>query len=236
MKNKYKNIAGENGSNLELDCLYPHSDPRRKVIERIDHASIEYQNLAQAILSSIEDNPARYEGSELWDPPAEWVRDIHFGIVSSLEKVDWRDVSIVPTIKTAADIYHGIDFLVIYHDRETEREVIVSVDLSMRQKENFKADVLITETGAEPNSAYYFTEGFHAPERDYMDKKEETARKEKVHFEIGHVIADIIQEKLSKEKDPHYDRVPERVFMDIRNDIEELLKMQKPRNLARKTA
>ncbi|HCI03909.1 TPA: hypothetical protein DE059_03195, partial [Candidatus Peribacteria bacterium] len=83
MKNRIQKhfSSGETGRMLELDYLYPANDPRRRVVDKIDGDAIQYKSLAQSILESIEENPARYEGSELWDPPAGWLNDVHYAIV-----------------------------------------------------------------------------------------------------------------------------------------------------------
>jgi|TARA_Y100000310_G_scaffold230136_1_gene232563 hypothetical protein len=224
MKNRIQKhfSSGETGRMLELDYLYPANDPRRRVVDKIDGDAIQYKSLAQSILESIEENPARYEGSELWDPPAGWLNDVHYAIVDELGLDDWKCLTVMPTLKTAADRYHGIDFLVIYRDPATEREVIVSVDLSLRQKEEFKADVLITDTGAKPNEDYYFTSGQNVPDVQHATKEEDEMVRHERRRATGKVIAEIIEEKL-KGEDPHYGGTMRKISKRLHNDVEGLL-------------
>ncbi len=218
-----KKYITEFGTEAELDRLYKPNDPRRLILDHIDFNKVEYQRQAQAIVSAIENNPAGYSRDELWDPPVDWARDLHYGIVSGLNEVDWRSVSIIPTIKTAADIYHGIDFLVVYHEKQTEREVILSVDLSLRKKEDFKADLLVTQYGAKANSKFYSIPEFKAPFVHWQSKKEEDAHKQKTNHTIGLMIAAMITYKLRREQDPNYVSIHEEDYAVIRREILELL-------------
>lgn len=204
----WRQPSGDTGHTLELDYLYPPNDPRRRVIDTIDQAQIEYKSLAQSLLGCLKpsENPGCYKGKELWDPPAGWMRDVHYAIVESLGLEDWSQLKIVPTLKTAADKYHGIDFLVIYTEPETDRDVIVSVDLSLRHKEGFKADVLVTDTGAMPNQEFFFAQERETPDVMHASAQEEKYIRQEQRRNAGVVIADIIAEKLKREEDPHYAR------------------------------
>ena len=211
------------GNLLEADYLYPAGDPRVQAINSINFKSVEYRKLAQAILECVNGKtPNGYHGDELWEPPTQWMNDVHYAIVSALELTDWRKLSIIPTLKTSADIHHGIDFMVVFEEPETERSVIVTVDLSLRKKKKFGADLLITDTGAMPNEDYFFIEGVDIPDEDYGTAEDDDKISDKRKKEIGTVIATMIREKLDKE-DPHYGQMIQRNNAAIRNGIRSLM-------------
>jgi hypothetical protein len=219
-----ENSSGETGHTLELDCLYPQNDTRRQIINRIDHTKIKYKTLAVAILESMEQNPAGYTGNELWDPPAGWMRDVHYAVVNELRLEDWRNLAVMPTLKTAADMYHGIDFLFIYREPSSEREIIVTVDLSLREKDSFKADVLVTDTRAIPNPTYYKTAPVSIPDEEHATREEEQIISAEQRKQIGVVVARIIQEKLIAE-DPHYGTTMKKISGQIQRDVASLMSL-----------
>lgn len=216
--------GGETGGMFEMNHLYPSNDPRRRVLANIDALKVEYRSFAAAILECIEKNPARFEGSELWDPPTGWLRDVHYAIVEKLKLKNWKNLVMMPTLKTSADVHHGIDLLVIYNEPDTDREVIVSVDLSLRQKETFKADVLVTDTSVIPNDYYYATPRMEIPDKLHASKREDEMIEEERRRAIGTAIADIIDEKLTSE-DPHYGQTIRNIGNTIRHDVAELLEV-----------
>lgn len=220
----HKNTArwNDTGGTFETGCLYPMNDPRVRTLESIDAGKIQYRNLAAAVLECIDQNPAQYTGSELWDPPTGWMRDIHYAITERLGLKDWKRLTIVPALKTAADRYHGIDFIVVYNEPETEREVIVTVDLSLRKKESFKADILVTDTGAEPHPDYYNTRGCNVDDIPDATAREDEITRELRRQSIGHTIGDIIDEKLRGE-DPHYAPLMRSIGKRIHDSVEQLL-------------
>ena len=217
-----------------MDHLYPYDDDRRAPLSRVDTATIPYKPFAEAIVHCLENNPARFVGNELWDPPTAWLRDIHFAVVNALSLRDWKNVVVMPTLKTSADVHHGIDFLVIYDEPTSNREVIVSVDLSLRQKRNFKADVLITDTCVTPNDVYYNTPGTDIPDAWNADKEEERHIEQQRRTAIGETIASIIREKLINE-DPHYGQTMRRIERTVRQDLATLLATENPRRMRSKS-
>lgn len=214
----YAHSTGTTGRLFELDHLYPLNDPRIRMLEKIDTSRIKYRTLAQAILETLERNVGGYRGTELWDPPSPWLNSLHYEIVSELHDSEWQHLTVMPTLYTAADIYHGIDFLVIYEEPETEREVILSADLTLRGDKEFKSDVLVTNIGAIPNHTYYYCDAREVRDVEYSTKQEDAKIQQKRIHAIGNVIANIIQEKLLAE-DPHYGRsiapINRRIYYDI---------------------
>ncbi len=230
----HKNTSqwNDTGGTFEAGVMFKAGDRRLAELQAIDPMKIEYRSLAAAVLECIEANPNGYKGSELWDPPTGWMRTIHYEITQRLKLKDWENLVIVPSLKTSADIHHGIDFMVVYHQPETDRDVIVTVDLSLRKKENFKADILVTDTGTTPNPTYFDAPARDIPSIDTSDMAKEQAAdadeftRERRRKAVGQCIADVIQEKLEKE-DPHYGQTIKAIGGTMHRGIEELLETTK---------
>lgn len=220
-------VGNPNGREFEIECLYKRGDPRARVIESIDFQTVEYRHLAAAVLDAINRNPTGYTGKELWDPPTGWASDVHFHIAQRLELKDWRNLTIVPSLKTSADIHHGIDFIVVYHEPETDRDVIVTIDLSLKDKSHFKADILVNESDVVPNIDYYNTPVRHIPDpAEHRDPAIDKMIRESLpgarRKALGETIAALIKEKLRSE-DPHYGKTMKTIGAEVHNRIAALV-------------
>jgi len=72
------------------------------------------------------------------DPPMRIGEDLHAHVFDILS-VDADDVKFYPAVGTSLDIFHGVDFFMEYDNK------ICTIDLSLRNKRHFKADVLFHE-------------------------------------------------------------------------------------------
>lgn len=201
---QWNDRTGETGDTLETEMLYAPNDPRLHILRYIDSSRLTYESQGEAIKNCLdpEHNPGIYHGDEFYDPPAGWMRDVHFSIVKELGIDDWSQVKVVPTLKTTADRFHGIDFLIIYTP-ERGKEIIVSVDISMRNKDEFKADVLVTETGAKANPDYFLMNEVNIPDRLQSSRDEVMVKDSQRRELIGILIGNVIREK--RYEDQHYD-------------------------------
>jgi len=197
--------SGMTGGLIELDYLYPEGDPRKQAVDNIDYRTVEFKTLMESLLSCITENPNRYRENELYDPPAAWIRDVHYHLVGILKLDEWSNLKVVPTLKTSADIYHGIDFMIVYTDPQTDEDTMVTVDISLREeKENYKADVIVSDTGVRANEEYYEDiERIEVPDILGASAQEEKALEEERRKNVAHMISKIIKIKQG-EGDIHY--------------------------------
>lgn len=218
--------SGETGHTFEMDHLYPSKDPRRQALSKISHESIPYKHFADAIVECLEGNPGRFSGTELWDPPTGWLRDVHFAIAERLGVEDYENLVVMPTLKTSADVHHGIDLLVAYREPKNDREIIVTVDLSLRRKERFKADVLVTETDVIPNDWRYAMHETSIPDVPHANKEEEKQTEQWRRAAIGETIAEIIKQKC-REEDPRQIATSRGFQARVRSSIAMLLQQKR---------
>lgn len=220
---------GEDGGEFELNCLFDQHDPRRDVLKTTNFQNVQrIQDYYTAILSALEQNPTGYTRGELQDPPSPWMNAVHFAIVQELRQAGYDgDLIVMPTLKTSADIHHGVDALIVFTDDLTHRSVIITVDLSLKpKKEHLKAAVLVHPYGATPNRRNYSTPGVYIGEEEseFMKGRESTKYRREI---IGTTIGRMIIEKLQNE-DPCAG-LPETISVRLRNDIQQLLHSNKQR-------
>jgi hypothetical protein len=153
--------------------------------------------------------------SLLWDPPSEWLQRMHLEVAKMLGTEDYSALEIYPVNHTAADKYHGIDTFLQYKTPKGKK-LMVTLDISERNKDDFKADILITETGARLNPEYYPITAdsfFDIPDLAHASATEqrriEQQRREKL---AALIVKAFVQKEENLKKDPkddgHYDFYP----------------------------
>ncbi len=212
------------GALFEMDHLYPENDPRRKIVEQQNLDCIPFESERQALHRVLtETNAGAYTPSEEFDPPAGWIRDVHYWITQALHLDDWSLVRVQPTLTTSADKSAGTDFVIRYTDDETKREILVTVDISLKNKSHFKADILVTPIGGKTNETFLSGEEVILPDKEKMSQAEQDALDGERRRRIGELIAGVIKEKLSYESDPHYGDLFNRVRKSTRTSLRSLL-------------
>lgn len=207
--------AGEDrrsGYAFEEDVLYPKGDPRRAIAERLRGAQTVYRDLHSSILTSIHpSNPLAYSTEESWTPRSKAMSLLHLALVKRLGVQNYQDLRIFPCLRTAADRYHQIDFVILYHDEASGQNVMVTVDITKnpdkepRLEENwrqgrnkFEADMLYTERGAYANPLRF--QGLDPRLQKALAPGANTQQRELQELLVcenqARMIVDIIEEKL----------------------------------------
>lgn len=172
----YKSKGEATGRLFEEERLYPAGDERVKAIRKIAFDSIAYKPFREAIQQCLH-NPNGYKESnaETYDPPAGWMRQLHFLLTQKLGLRNWENLKVYPALGTAADKFHGVDFLLRFTDPDTLKTYDVTVDLTVNKSKasGYKADVIITDTGAFASDAYPFVGAIDIPEIDHASKAED---------------------------------------------------------------
>lgn len=153
--------------------------------------------------------------SLIWDPPSEWVQRVHLETAEALGTQDYAALEVFPASGTAADVYHGIDTIMLYQHPEAGK-LLVTLDYSERQKEVFKADILVTETGASLNHEFYPMTNdsfFDVPDLEHATRAQQGAIEQRRREKLGALIAKVCDYKRKNLKqdslnDGHYKLYP----------------------------
>ncbi len=185
---------GETGRTFEEGRLFPQGDPRLKELR---HLSIDYTPYRQA-MEQVLINPLGYKTKETFDPPSEWMRDVHYQICQKLHLQDWSALKVFPALGTAADKWHGIDAVIQYTDPETKEAVNVTIDFTLNKskEDGYKADIIITDTGARAHEEYKLDLGFDIPDMEHASKAEDQVLEAKRRDATATIIAKIIKAKI----------------------------------------
>lgn len=198
--------SGETGRTLEESRLYANNDPRLRAIHQISFESIQHLPYRAAIEQCL-NNPNGYDEShgETSDPPAEWIRQIHFLITQKLNLKNWDDLKVYPALGTAADKYHGVDFLLRFTDPKTKKQYDVTVDITgnkQGKRGGYKADVIATDTGAFASDRYPFVEGIDIPDLELSTPEEDKEIEKKRQEAAASVIFGVLRAKISYQEEP----------------------------------
>lgn len=188
--------------------------------------------MRDSIIECLHKHPG-YSEKELSDPPSLWMNDVHCLTATKLGLKDFEHLKIFPALGTSADRYHGIDFIIVYTDPQTGEEVFVTADLSantLKSDTSYKADIIITPTGAAADPLYYDffgKESFSVPERSHQSKDEDRKDQLKQREKLAELIANVIKSKLNI-GDEHYTNLydtilPSKFRRDIHSAVENLI-------------
>lgn len=184
---------------------------------RIDHMQVGYRRLFEALLESAEresdrstqDPRLRFTDDETWSPSGRALNTIHYFIAEELGLEDYRHLRVFSGLRQSADVHHGIDYWFIWKDQESGRQVMVTLDASKRQKDSFKADVLLTPRGAVSNPLCGGYE-VDVPVVFTNTRAEENADDNVVWQSQAKVIAQILQDKM-RMGDDHYGEMAQKL-------------------------
>jgi len=81
---------------------------------------------------------AHKTGWDVTDPESRVANDLHANVAEELGIDDYDKLEFYPAVGSNFDIFHGVDCFFVYEGK------VVTIDLSIRNKQTFKADLLIT--------------------------------------------------------------------------------------------
>ena len=203
-----KSYSGAGGENFELSRLYPKDDARAAEVALRKKETIPFQNYHDAMEQVINGNDVGYREKETWDPPAEWINDIHYRITQKIGLNDFSCLKVHPALGTALDYYHGVDFVVSYTEPETGTSVTVTADLTLNTKKDFyKADVIINRKGAIPALKFTSVQAQEIEDVRDDDPQVKAALENKRRDAVVDVIVGIMLEKLDHPRTTEEKRV-----------------------------
>lgn len=186
---------------FEEDMLYPPNDPRLAKINKIKQGKIDYLEYREAI-EDVLTNPLGYKDTEISEPPAGWMSEVHYWMTQYLKLKDWSCVKVYPAIGTALDRYHGIDLLVQYTDPESGRIIDATVDFTLSKgnvdKGSYKADVTVNQYGAMANDRFPLVGGRELEDIEHGTLKEDKIREQERRQAVAKVIAEVLEEKMKQ--------------------------------------
>lgn len=216
---------GYTGGLLEADYLYGD----QRIVKR-GFEDVEYENTRDAVKSCLsydtKKNPNAYRDPEYnSDPPSKWLNDVHALVAEKVSPENYENLKIFPAVGSSADIHHGIDAFFVYTDPKTGKQAMVTIDLSLRKRKAFKADLKVSDTSAESNY-FYDAAGYDINDIQGLSSKKFKEMEDERKERLAQTIVEIIHQKL-KEGDPNYEssiyRSLESLKTDTRNKISDTL-------------
>lgn len=83
------------------------------------------------------------------DPPTDIANDLHASVALALKIEDWSELKFYSSIGRALDFYHGVDAFFEY------RGCVCTIDLTLKDKNGYKADVEVTPKDLEKDALRY---------------------------------------------------------------------------------
>ncbi|TSC58888.1 MAG: hypothetical protein Greene041619_266 [Candidatus Peregrinibacteria bacterium Greene0416_19] len=201
-----KNLHGSDDL-FTMDRLYLGGDERVRKLNGIQIGAIK-RLTRQAAIEDVLRNPdyaGRYSASESFDPPAEWIRDIHFRLTQMLKLQDWSQLKIFPAPKTSASVHHHIDFIIEFCEPESDQPVYVTVDASLNRSKienGYKADIVVSNRGAiagGDHEDFATIGGVDIPEFvGNPAPEDEREREESVRQGTAQIIFEVLQKKIER--------------------------------------
>jgi len=104
------------------------------IISKREHVNYKtYYSSLKEVISQVDQT-----SWDATDPDSKIANDLHAHVADELGIDNYDELEFYPAVGSNFDVFHGVDCFFVYQGK------VVTIDLSTRNKESFKADLLIT--------------------------------------------------------------------------------------------